>query len=690
MANIEQPAGFTNVLLVTDSDMFNADYRVKLRDILYNAGSAASPVREGTHDFWITYAFPAQGGGEWGFEDLTTSPRKMRGIIRMGGVPPNLTEDTVRGQIGVMLQEVGHHWLVPWDLAFEDSTGSRVSVGSDLTNVQAINDETAFSGPPLVARGNSHWSAYWQADASPFDGVFFVEQGQEDGHAIWEARDFPGPTLSPPGLMPVEMRSSYNDLDRLVMGAMSPSEAYASTGGRFRWLEPRLTAPHLYHAGLFVAFSQYDFLFFGFSEDHRTLGFQRTGGPVARASLGRGYRPLAHDSTAVALRIVRRGRAYYLQARYDEPSAGSPFPAPGAGPRLDDDLDTLAPVRATPDFNATKFRTMGRIDADARPRAVGVIVKKWDAGHLIDFAFQNLAIFQPGNNQLFKTSGVPLGFAPGGNYGALRRGELRLQIPAAGPIVRVKNSRLHTILPFQRVVNGRLVEQPTFDHTTGVDRAPKVLTSAPEGDFALATTAKVWRTIYTPWAGGTARDRRIWGIEKSLPASTTVLSDQAREKQVPPAWKTYKVAFIIVAKERSDITGAMIQRVDAIRRYWDEAFDEATAHQRHSDSGTLTVYPPDLGFGSVIVPEFRTKTISIRNNGPVDVGIQCPASNGGPFQWAAHNLTIPPGDERTISVEFHPPGAGVAQGELNVRSDVPGSPHPIALRGAGVVVPYVP
>lgn len=689
MVTIEQPEGFANVLLVTADDMFDGDYRENLRRILYGAGPGDSPVREGTHDFWITYAFPAQGGGEWAFEDLGKSPRKMRGIVRMGAVPPNLTEDTVRAQISVMLQEVGHHWLVPSDLAFRPA-GTIVSVSSDLTNVRAINNDTPFTGPPLVARGNIHWSAFWQADASPLDGLFYVKQGDEDGHAIWEARDFPGPTLSPTELTPVQLRTSYNDLDRLIMGAKSPSAAYATSGGRFRWIEPRLSAPHLYHAGLFVAFSQYDFLFFGFSEDHRWLGIQRTNEPVLRIPLGRGYRPLAHALNAVALRVVRRGSAYYLQARYDEPGVASPFPSPTVPPRLDDALDKLAPLQSTPEFDATVFQTVGKIDVDHRPQALGIIVKKWDDGHLVDFAFKDLAIFHPGNNQLFKTNVVPPGFARGGNYDALRRGELRYQVPVRGPLARVRNGRLHIVLPYQIIVNGMLVEQPSFDHTVGVDRAPKVLTRAPEGDFALATTAKVWRTIFTPWAGGTARDHRIWGIEKSLLASTTVLSPAVIEKQTPPPWNTYKFAFILVASQRSDITDVMIRRIDVIRRYWDEAFDEATEHQRYSDSGALSVYPPDLSFGRVVVNESKTKSISIRNHGPVDVAIQCTASNNGPFQWGSFEEVIAPQQERIVSVEFHPLGAGITRGQLVIQSDIPGSPHPIALRGAGIVPPVVP
>src|SRR5262245_34620949 len=128
MANIERPRGYTNVLLVTASDIFDEgeDYRVRLRNILHTAPPGTSPVGQGTHDFWITYAFPPQGGGAWSYEDLTQAPRKMRGIIRMGGPPPNLEEVIVRDQISVMLQEVGHHWLVPWDLAFATPTGSRV------------------------------------------------------------------------------------------------------------------------------------------------------------------------------------------------------------------------------------------------------------------------------------------------------------------------------------------------------------------------------------------------------------------------------------------------------------------------------------------------------------------------------------------------------------------------------------
>jgi hypothetical protein len=433
MAAIEQPAGFANVLLVTARDILDGDNRQNLRNVLYNAPASESPVRQGTHDLWITYAVPPQGSGEWGFEDLSTAPRKLRGIVRMGSVPPNLLEATVRDHLSVMLQEVGHHWLVPGNLGFDVGNGV-VTVSGDLATTQAINDESPYSGPLLVARGNQHWSAYWQADASPLDGLYFVKQGEEDGHVMWEARDLPGPVLSPAGLAPVLMRSSYNDLDRVIMGTKPSAEAYASDGNRIRWLEPRLSAPHQYHAGLFVAFSQFDFIVFGFHEDHRVLGVQRTGGSVATTTLGAGYRPLADELNAVALRIVRRGQSLHFQARYDVPPAGLPDRL-RRPPQLGDDLDVLAPVGRRPAFDATTFRTVATMTVANRPRAIGVILKKWDTPHLAELAFQHLVTFAGGRSQVWKTDRVPPRFPPGAPYDQLRRGDMRLQIPVPGPLV---------------------------------------------------------------------------------------------------------------------------------------------------------------------------------------------------------------------------------------------------------------
>jgi hypothetical protein len=347
-----------NILLVLGSDIHTApddDYRLHLREFLYGREARESPVRRGTHNFWVTYAEPSLGGGEHAHEDMSVRPHRMRGIVRMGSVPGDSSAETIKNHVHTVLQEVGHHWLVPFDLSMRTTDGRAVRLPNGFDITRSINDETRFSGPPLLGRDDIHWTSYFQADASPMDGMYFTDLSDEDGHSVWQPSAFPGPEIRPEGLDPLSLVGTYNDLDLIIMGVKEARDAYSTTDGRFRWLEPVLAAPMNYHAGLMVAFSKNDFLYFGFYQDHRKLRVERTDsfrGTIAE--LGAGYHPLAADYNGVALRIVRRGDQYYFQARYNNSAAGC-LPAIGRPfrlfqgarlPGLFDELAVLPPTRS--------------------------------------------------------------------------------------------------------------------------------------------------------------------------------------------------------------------------------------------------------------------------------------------------------------------------------------------------------
>src|SRR5439155_2540625 len=130
-----------------------------------------------------------------------------------------------------------------------------------------------------------------------------------------------------------------------------------------------------------------------------------------------------------------------------------------------------------------------------------------------------------------------------------------------------------------------------LDHSLTTDEAPKVLTMAPAGDFVFATSAKIHRSALSPWAGGDAVDKTMWGNAKYARTDTVTLSEKRRRKQNPPAGltpddprDTYKIAFILIARQRQDITPTAIQNLDIIRRYWDAAFNVVTLGRRNSSS----------------------------------------------------------------------------------------------------------
>jgi hypothetical protein len=103
----------------------------------------------------------------------------------------------------------------------------------------------------------------------------------------------------------------YNDLDLAIMGLIRPEDAYPDQQGQVHWIEPRLTTPLSFRAGLLVAFQiglvnpenppervANDFIFFGLSQDHRRLAVERTDGSVlAEAQLGAGLP--SHSAPAI-------------------------------------------------------------------------------------------------------------------------------------------------------------------------------------------------------------------------------------------------------------------------------------------------------------------------------------------------------------------------------------------------------
>lgn len=587
MASFETVGPSDDVLLVTGDDIHASGYRGKLRDYLYD-GDTGAPVGEGTHDFWVTYAIPSLGGGEWAHQDLSKSPRKMRGIVRMP-IPGDDSPSTLDGHLHVLFQEVGHHWLVPAGLELDEG-GVRTPFPSGKEITRRINDDDAFPGPPLLARGDSHWSAYFQADASPMDGQHWEDRGAVDGYREWRETSFPGMTLSP-GSLPALQTAGYCDLDRYIMGVMDASEAYSDRSGQFRWLEPKLSASHPYHLGLCLAFAPDDYFYFGFREDHRKLAVQRTGGPVVgEVEIGPDYDPLGHELNAMALRVVRRGDQYHFQARRGNPLAGCLAAVlkavglhEGRVPDMFEDLGSLPSPADDPDFS--RFETVATLSAEEEPEAMGMIVKKWNHPHLAEGAFLNLEVRSGSSRRTLSTSSVPPSTSAGA-LSSLPTDELRIVDPTGDGIVRSRDGRLHLGAPFSVVRGGELdhLGDRHFDHWSDADGAVRALASAPSGDFAFASWAKVHRTIFTPWAAGYANGRTMWGRERSARVDDVVVPSAIQSRQTPPPGDTYKVAFIMVANQRSSVSSQQIETVDRIRRYFDEGFEETTLNRRHSDS----------------------------------------------------------------------------------------------------------
>ena len=567
MATVRRHSTYPNLLLVTGSDVVSGDYRQNIKDAIYRQTSATSPVFRGSHDFWITYKVGDGNGGEGGesYADGAASPHALRAAVSMGDPGAD-----VAGQIDTMLQEVGHRWLVPANMMVTFNGAPQPLVGS-ATMQDEVNRNMPYGSPLLLGRSDVHWSSYFNADASPMDGVAFSRGHIDDGMTRWDVQSLPRLSLSVTGLPSLNHLQTYCDLDLMLMGSKTPQAAYSASGGRFYWIEPQVVAPLEYHIGIFVAFSADDFAFFGFYGDPRTLAFERsTGGGRVTANVGLGYHPFSEPLGAMMLRVVRRGSRYFFQARNGNSLAGGLQAIgmlfggpPPSGPAMSDDLAAVAPPDGGTTFD--RFRTVAVLDeASARPLAVGVITKTWNsvAAEGAFFTFE----LRDGNTDVVLPS---MKFAQpmqaGSSYGTLPAGQL-FKEPVTGSWIAFRNSiRMDIGTPWTDLYNC----------WNGVNRAPKIVTRAPSGDFFFGSSLKVRRTLFSPWAAGAAVNKSVWGVERSAPATGVTIPSETRAQWVtPPA--TFRTAFVIAAPDSSQITAAMAQNADNTRRYWEAAFREGT------------------------------------------------------------------------------------------------------------------
>src|SRR5215208_328296 len=372
MATAERHPTYRNILLVTGEDIAGDDPRQALIDALEASGSSA-PVRRGTHDIWVTYQVATQSGANHSFGDEAAAPRPRRGVVQMGVPPTDSSEASLQDQIGTMLQECGHSWLVPYELGIRDASAwpapqQPYLMPSDVEVATAQADGSPYTGPLLLGRTNQHWSTFFDGDGSPFDGMHWRELPDADGVVRWQWDAPPTYAIAPPGLGSISLGARYNDLDLLVMGVKTAQEAYAARSNRFRWLEPQLMAPIEYHAGVCIAFGPGDFHYCGFYRDHQTVGVQATGGALTSYPLP-DYRRFGRGEERLALRVLKRGSQYHYQVRRDHP-AGTPLSA-----RLLDALDPIPSAGAPVTLDT--WQTIATLTHAGSPLAVGTIVKTW-------------------------------------------------------------------------------------------------------------------------------------------------------------------------------------------------------------------------------------------------------------------------------------------------------------------------
>src|SRR5262249_38813089 len=135
-------------------------------------------------------------------------------------------------------------------------------------------------------------------------------------------------------------------------------------------------------------------------------------------------------------------------------------------------------------------------------------------------------------------------------YDLLPSDALRLDNPTMDAIVQSKVGRLHVATPFYGTPPPfASYDAAHFDHWVTVNNAPKLLVKARDGDFAFGTSAKITRSVFTPWAAGYAVGKTMWGdVKTAAPADVVVPEYWRANKWDRPAENAYKMAFIIVSQ----------------------------------------------------------------------------------------------------------------------------------------------
>jgi hypothetical protein len=293
------------------------------------------------------------------------------------------------------------------------------------------------------------------------------------------------------------------------------------------------------------------------------------------------------------------GNEYHFEARLDNPIDED---TRNTNPRLlgGDVLNVRPPQLNAGDRLRENFSTLASIHHTEIPKGIGLMVKTWGYSTytFCDAAFLNFEILADGRSDNLMENYV---FSPMPNwaYSSNTPDDVYSSLPvwllvfntgiaeALGARYNTKGTRLHLIAPYMVFDDNQgkfIYVDPPLDYSSSVDRAPRVLTQAPSNDFAFATSAKISRSPFPPWAAGAAIGKTMWGKVQVANTNDVILSSASRAKQIPPEMNTYKIAFILVARGRSEISSDAIQRADILRRYWDEAFTILTEHRLYSDS----------------------------------------------------------------------------------------------------------
>ena len=102
--------------------------------------------------------------------------------------------------------------------------------------------------------------------------------------------------------------------------------------------------------------------------------------------------------------------------------------------------------------------------------------------------------------------------------------------------------------------------------------------------------------------------------------------------------------------------------------------------------GTLTLNPTSINFGSVIVGNTVSQSVTMTNTGTASLTISSSSVTGAGFSVTGLTLplTLTVGQSSTFTARFAPGSAGAVSGSVSLTSDASNSPASVALSGTGV------
>lgn len=141
----------------------------------------------------------------------------------------------------------------------------------------------------------------------------------------------------------------------------------------------------------------------------------------------------------------------------------------------------------------------------------------------------------------------------------------------------------------------------------------------------------------------------------------------------------YKSLGVVQSGGQWIFHGVVVSGVESAGR----GFYHATIDLHYVVPKRLELSASSLKFGGVDVGSSSAKQVAVRNAGTTPLSVSIPGAPAGPFQWAAWSGTLAAAQSHQMTVTFRPTAAGPQTGGVGITSDAPGSPHRVALTGAG-------